>query len=214
MPGLILNPAEIRQQFTPLAAPSVATAARIPNRIDRRDEMLPASDQRATSECAAYAVAGILEARNWRDTGSFQQIDPAPIYAEAKRHDGSTRPGTTLDAALRAAVRLQLLPEPGVIHAFLTREDYYRALHRYGLVLLAFNITEAWRKPSTSGWLRDDADQPLIGGHAVVGCGYDRNPKGWNAVQNSWNDSNGWHGFIRMTHAQFDRQFMYGMAWS
>lgn len=212
-PGLILNEAEIVREFTPLAAPAISKRTPIPNRIDRRDEMLPASDQRDTSECAAYSIAGIIEAKNWRDTGVFTQIAPGPIYAEAKKNDGYAGDGTTLNAALNAAVKLGLMPKPKEVYAVTDREGYYRALHRYGFVHLAFNITDAWSHPSASGWLREDSHLPLIGGHAVAGCGFDRSAKGWNAIQNSWSDTNGWHGFLRMTHEQFDRQFMYGLAW-
>lgn len=212
-PGLILNKAEILREFAPLASPPISSDTPIPNRIDRRDEMLPASDQRATSECAAYSLAGIIESKVWRDTGVFKQIYPAPIYAEAKKHDDRPGPGTTLDAALKAAVALGLMAAPKEVFAIFDRESYYRALHRYGFAHLAFNITDAWSEPSASGWLREDAHLPLIGGHAVAGCGYHRATGGWNAIQNSWSDGVGWHGFMRMKHAQFDRQFMYGLAW-
>lgn len=212
-PGLILNKSEILREFSPLASPPISRATPIPNRIDRRDEMLPSSDQRSTSECAAYSLAGIIEAKAWRDTGVFKQVDPAPIYAEAKRNDGYTGDGTTLDAAIKAAVKLGLMAAPKEIFAISDRDGYCRALHRYGFAHLAFNITDAWQKPSASGWLRDDAHLPLIGGHAVAGCGYDRATAGWNAIQNSWSDGIGWHGFMRMKHEQFDRQFMYGLAW-
>jgi hypothetical protein len=212
-PGLILNKSEIVREFTPLAAPPISRRTPIPNRIDRRDEMLPASDQRATSECAAYSIAGIIEAKNWRDTGVFTQIDPSPIYAEAKKTDGYAGAGTTLNAVFDAVVKLGLMPKPNEVYAITDRDGFYRALHRYGFVHLAFNITEAWSRPSTSGWLLEDSHLPLIGGHAVAGCGFDRNAKGWNAIQNSWSDTKGWHGFLRMTHAQFDRQFVYGLAW-
>ena len=212
-PGLILNQAEILRKFAPLAAPPISKSCPIPNRIDRRDEMLPASDQGSTSECAAYSIAGIIESINWRDTGIFTQIDPGPIYAEAKRNDGYPGDGTTLDAVLNAVVKLGLMAKPKEIFTIEDREGYYRALHRYGFVHLAFNITDAWSNPETNGELPDDAKLPLVGGHAVVGCGYNRAASGWNAIQNSWNDSLGWHGFMRMSHAQFDRQFMYGLAW-
>lgn len=210
--GLIINESEIVQKFTPLAAPPISRNTPIPFRLDRRDEMLPSSDQRATSECAAYSLAGIIESQLWKETGTFKQIDPAPIYREAKKHDGYEGEGTTLNAALNAAVTLGLMPKPKEIYAIRDRVGFYRALHRYGFVHLAFNITDAWLTPSSDGWIKDDADLPMVGGHAVAGCAFDRSRE-WIGIQNSWSNTIGWHGFMRMTDAQFDRQFLYGLGW-
>ena len=126
---------------------------------------------------------------------------------------GGNKGMASLKTAMDAAINLGLMVRPKEIFAINDLNGLYRAIHRYGFVHLAFNITDAWSHPSTSGWLREDSHLPLIGGHAVAGCGFDRNAKGWNAIQNSWSDTNGWHGFLRMTHEQFDRQFMYGLAW-
>lgn len=175
--------------------------------------MLPASDQGQTSQCAAYSLAGILESLKWRDTGEYHQIDPNPIYAGAKRIDGFKGEGTTLDAVLRSAISLGLMPKPKEVFAITDMLSFQRALHRYGFVHLAFNITEAWSHPRPNGWLPEDGHLPQIGGHAVVGCAFDASPAGWVGIQNSWSGGIGWNGFMRMTKDQFKRQFLYGLAW-
>lgn len=212
--GLIIDAPGHFANYALLSAPPIAAKTPVPKRIDRRDEMLPASNQGLSSECAAYSLAGILEAKKWRDTGVFKQIDPSPIYAEAKNRDGYAGAGTTLKAAMDAAIALGIMAKPTEIFAISDLLGFKRALHRYGFAHLAFNITDAWSEPSAAGWISDDASLPLIGGHAVAGCAYDSsNGQQWIGIQNSWSNSVGWHGFMRMSEVQFKRQFLYGVAW-
>lgn len=165
--GLIIDAPGHFAAYSLLAAPPITSKTPIPERIDRRDEMLPSSNQGTTSQCAAYSLAGILEAKNWRDTGVFKQIDPSPIYAEAKRNDGYSGNGTTLKAAMDAAISLGLMVKPTEIFAIKDLAGYHRAVHRYGFAHLAFNITDAWSNPGESGWIKDDSQLELIGGHEI-----------------------------------------------
>lgn len=212
--GLIIDAPGHFASYSLLSAPPISPKTPIPERIDRRDEMLPASNQGKTSECAAYSLAGIIEAKNWRDTGTFSQIDPHPIYVEAKKLDGYAGNGTTLKAAMDAATSLGLMARPTEIFAINDLNGLYRAIHRYGFAHLAFNVTDAWSNPSTSGWLPKDEHEPMIGGHAVAGCAFSRaSGQSWIGIQNSWSNAVGCHGFMRMTDSQFKRQFLYGVAW-
>lgn len=186
----------------------------VPALVDLRPQLLPASNQGETPKCAAYAMAGWIEYYNWKYDGITAQIDPDPIYKRAKELDGMPLvEGTTLECALQAAQDLHLI---SVVDAASIRTvsstGVQQALHRYGVVLSAFTITDKWWNATADGWLNKGGLE--IGGHAVLTIGYsavDTPP--WFAVQNSWGEKQGWRGFNRMTPEMFHQQFDYGLVW-
>ena len=186
----------------------------VPAHIDRRTELLPCSNQGYTSKCAAYSIAGWLEYYNWKYYGVARQIDPNPIYKEAKKLDGAPdEDGTTLEAVLNAARNLGLITNVDMksIREISYPSDIKQAIHRYGVVLTALNITDEWFNAEPRGWIPDGGN--YIGGHAILACGYsDIESPNWIAVQNSWGDEQGWRGFNRLTPELFNEQFMYGLV--
>lgn len=197
-----------------LAAPLSTTMNVVPALVDLRPQLLPASNQGETPKCAAYSMAGWLEFYNWKYKGIAAQIDPDPIYARAKVIDGEpTVRGTTLEAVLQAAQDLQLIsPIDTSSIRQVSASGVQQALHRYGVVLAAFNITEGWTSATPNGWVAEGGVD--LGGHAVLLCGYSivDNPP-WYGIQNSWGEQHGWRGFNRMTFPMFKRQFDYGLIW-
>lgn len=208
IPGLLSRSAPRRSL---LAAPIGYFA---PRHIDRRSELLTASNQGQTSQCVAYALAGWLEYYRWKYAGVAEQIDPAPIYNRAKEIDGfPNQDGTTLEAALQAAQDIGLMSpvDQGSLIDVSTELEVKQALHRYGVVLAAFVATDAWMNPSSDGWMQPGGR--AIGGHSVLLCGYsDLETPPWYALQNSWGDI-GWRGFVRMSSEQFAAEFSYGLTW-
>lgn len=206
-PGLL--PRRVSLQRRLLTSPASYVP---PKHIDRRSELLTASNQGDTSQCVAYALAGWIEHYRWKYEGVVAQIDPAPIYKLAKGIDGyPNEDGTSLEAGLQAAQELGLMPLVGSIREVTTEIEVKQALHRYGVVLAAFNATEAWGNPGSDGWMQPDG-RPL-GGHAVLLCGYsDIDVPPYHALQNSWGDI-GWRGFVRMSPRQFVAEFQYGLTW-
>lgn len=211
VPGLLpRKPTDRRFVAAPLAAGNYV----VPATIDLRSQLLPSSNQGETPKCAAYAMAGWLEFYNWKYKGVAQQIDPDPIYARAKQLDGEpTVQGTTLEAVLQAAQDLQLISDIATTSIRqVSAKGVAQALHRYGVVLAAFDITENWTDARPNGWIAEGGLG--LGGHAVLLCGYslvDTPP--WYAIQNSWGEQNGWRGFNRMAVPMFDSQFVYGLIW-
>lgn len=186
----------------------------VPSLVDLRPQLLPASNQGDSPKCAAYAMAGWLEFYNWKYKGITQQVDPDPIYSRAKELDGvPTVDGTTLECALQAAQDLGLLaPVDATTIRFVTVEGVRQALHRYGVILSAFSITDKWWRAMPDGWLSPGGLD--MGGHAVLTIGYSAvDAPQWYAVQNSWGDTQGWRGFNRMTPEQFNQQYDYGLVW-
>jgi hypothetical protein len=91
--------------------------------------------------------------------------------------------------------------------------DVRRAIHRYGPILSAYEITRGWVQVPLNGWITEST--VAEGPHAVVTCGYadDETPQ-YVEIQNSWGtDGVGWRGFMRMTTAQFTNTFNYALAW-
>lgn len=186
----------------------------VPALVDLRPQLLPASNQGQTSKCAAYAMAGWLEYYRWKYMGIAQQIDPDAIYARAKELDGVPHvAGTTLECVLQAAQDLELMAQVDVDSIRdISKGELQQALHRYGVVLAGFRITDKWSAASADGWIAPGGTE--IGGHAVVLCGYSQiDTPPWYAFQNSWGEGQGWRGFNRMTPEVFNQQFDYGLVW-
>jgi len=88
-----------------------------------------------------------------------------------------------------------------------SRRDVQFALHKHGVCIAGFMITEGWNEVSSkTGYIGDDPE--VIGGHATLLCWYDSEGVGF---QNSW-DKWGVKGFGRMTWTQFETQFMYAVV--
>jgi hypothetical protein len=207
-PGLLPRKATDRRFLAaPLAAVNV-----VPALVDLRPQLLSSSNQGNTPKCAAYSMAGWLEYYNWKYKGIAAQIDPDPIYDRAKMLDGVPEAaGTTLEAVLQAAHDLQLItPVETASIRFVGPDGVQQALHRYGVILAAFNIAEGWRGAAPNGWIAEGG--VALGGHAVLLCGYSTvdNPP-WYGIQNSWGEQQGWRGFNRMTVSLFKQQFDYGL---
>jgi len=176
---------------------------------DLRAHVTRIENQGNTPQCAAYALTSICEMLNWRHTGLRVELDPVKLYEEAKRIDGAPREeGTTLHCAYNAARNIRYLPE-GVtgFREIASFDGWQWALHRGAPVFAGFNISEEWGRAGRDGKVADGGR--LIGGHAVVGVQFAPNEFG---VANSWGEACGADGCVRLSAAEFDRQFMYGLV--
>jgi len=201
------------RRFQLLSSP-LLTSSRYysPVHIDRRSELLTSNNQGNTQECVGYAIAGWAEYYRWKYLGIAEQIDASKIYERAKQIDGyPNEEGTTLEAGLQAAQDLKLLPPATRIREVSTKSEVKEALHRYGVVISSFMATDKWMNPESSGWMQEGGEK--LGLHCVLLCGFSdiENPN-YFSLQNSWGDI-GWRGFVRMSPAQFDKEFQYGLAW-
>lgn len=208
--GLCLDRIELQSVSGPERSGFVA-----PEYIDSRPYCMAADDQSTTPRCAAFSMAGLIEVRTWINTHIPKTVDPAPLYAEAKRIDGNNSPGTYFESVFQAAKNLKLIPDTATLVKLTNFLDVKFALHKNAVCLLGFNIDDGWNKTDTrSGWV--DNGTRTLGGHAVLGC-YFYDSRSLSeppsvGFQNSWSSSWGMRGFGRMTLSQFDKQFMYGVA--
>lgn len=180
-----------------------------PAYVDSRPYCLLTSDQSNNPACAGFATAGYIEVMNWRRTHRAEQIDGLAIYRKAKELDGSSSEGTTLEWAVKGAIALGLLPGSTTMRAIRTAQDVQFALHSHGVAIAGFKITEGWDRPNKqTGYIEDSL--VVRGGHAVLLSWYQLKDEnyGW---QNSWTENWSVNGFGRMTRAQFDQQFQYGI---
>lgn len=183
----------------------------VPEWVDSRPLCLPSSNQGPESSCAGYATAGFIEVNNWKKTGVQTQVDGSLIYKKAKEIDGQPKSdGTTLTKAVLAAKILGLLPEKQNVRVVQSRLDVQFALHKYGVCIVGFNITDEWDQVGKlTGFIANNENHVVRGGHATLLCYYDSLGVGW---QNSWDVTWGVKGFGRMSWPQFDEQFMYGVV--
>lgn len=182
-----------------------------PNVIDNRDLCTITEDQGQTSKCAAYTASQYAENIRWRLDGYPTPIDMNQIYDYAKTIDGmGGGDGTTLTAVAQALLFYKHLPGTNANIKVLGKNinDIKFAIHKYGTVMCAFNITQEWFSLSQSNpVLYSPSPSPTAGGHAVLGCGYNADGV---FIQNSWGSKWGSFGFALIPWNKVQEQFMYG----
>lgn len=175
----------------------------------------PVENQGAKPWCAAYSASSYAENILWRVKGYREEIDPAPVYAHAKRIDGAPDgDGTYLECALDALLEQGLFDRNvSKVKTFGGRmfgsdtalDDLKYAVHRYGVCVAGFNITSEWFDPKGDVIRGERAARQ--GGHAVTVCGYDETGV---LILNSWGADYARNGFVYLSNKAFDDQFMYG----
>lgn len=183
-----------------------------PATIDLSDYNLRPKDQGNKPWCAAYAAAGFAENILWRKNDYPMEIDPSWIYEYAKKVDGMPdADGTTLTAVLQALLANKVFDSDiCTIKVLRTLEQVKYAIHKFGCCLAGFNISKEWygcNKKNPTIYGRKGTSQTLIGGHAVLCCGYDRN---FLKGRNSWGDEYGWYGDFAISWNKAEAQFAYG----
>ena len=186
------------------------TAFLAPKTIDLRDYCAKTQDQGALPWCAAYSACGFATNVLWRKTDFPTTIDAEPIYRFAKSIDDSPNTeGTTLHAALQGLLKEKYFDETICSVATLrTMPQVKYAIHKFGCCLLGMIVSREWYKCSAKkATISGKKDRDLLGGHAVLACGYNEDGM---IIQNSWGVEWGSYGFALITWAEFLREFMYG----
>lgn len=180
--------------------------------VDLRGYCTKTEDQGQYPYCAAYTASQFAENIKWRVNGYPKDIDPVPLYNFAKSIDGDPHgDGTTLDAVCEALRHFGYF-DPDKCKTRLiwggsgARDAVKFAIHRYGVALGAFNITEEWYGKNKNDCIIKNGKSPHVGGHANLIAGYNLTGV---ILQNSWGLSFGLDGFSIMTWEEFDRQFIY-----
>jgi len=180
-----------------------------PRKLDFRDACLQSSNQDNTPHCAGYSTAGYIEIKKWQKRHYPEQFDGDAIYYEAKKLDG--RPnvkGTRLQYSAQAAINLGLI-DGDIQYIGKNRDDIKCAIHSHWACIAGFNITNEWNMVNGYGIIKNLGDRAvLIGGHAVLICGY--SDEGIY-IQNSWGTSWGLYGFGLLSWGQVDKQLMEGV---
>ena len=183
-----------------------------PKTVYCMDYFLPTKDQGTKPWCAGYSAAEFLENILWRRDDVPQNVDPTWIYQWAKKNDGMpNEDGTSLTAVLDALLAHQCFDKEKCSVKVLRNEDQVKyALHKYGVCLLGMNISREWyacNAQKTAIYGQKGCSQSLIGGHAIVAGGMDRDGI---YILNSWGEDWASYGRALITWDQFRRQFIYG----
>jgi len=210
------NPLGLR---TPTAIPKsrlfrAAQNFQAPKELILTGYCVPVDDQGQLPWCAAYSAANYAENLLWRKRGYHTEIDPAPLYSYAKTIDGDpTGDGTYLECTLQALMKYGHFDSTvckiktiggSVFGNGSALNDVKYAIHKYGVCMAGFNITDEWFNPS-KGVVRGTSKKSQ-GGHAVLIVGYDEDGV---IIQNSWGLSYAHDGFVYLTNKAFEEQFMY-----
>lgn len=180
-----------------------------PRKIDNRDMCLRTDNQGNTPQCAAYSTAGFIEFQHWKIKHYPEQINPDPIYQEAKRIDGDNNPGTYLKSATQAVINLGLM-DGTPKHIDKSELDIQFAIHQYGVCIGGFMITDEWNLVEKStGKISILSNARQRGGHAVLLNGYDYEGL---YIQNSWSEDWGIYGFAILPWELFNKQILDAMV--
>jgi hypothetical protein len=181
-----------------------------PKSLPLMDYCLPTDDQGCNPWCAAYAAAGFAESILWRLRNYPEQMPPKWIYDYAKTIDGDPNgSGTSLVATLKALLWKGIFDEKVCsVKVIRTVEQLKFAIHKFGCCPVGFNISREWyRCNENKASICGEGDASLIGGHAVLACGF--MPDGLY-IHNSWGESWGKDGFAIVSWEEVERQFIYG----
>lgn len=183
-----------------------------PNIVDSRDLCTVTENQGNAPKCAAYTASQYAENIRWRLNDYPEQIDPNKIYEYAKLVDGMNGgDGTTLEAVAKALLHYSILPGTEANIKIIYKDnlnDIKYAIHKYGVVMTAFNISNGWFNLNASNPVLSVSDRsPSAGGHAILGCGYNNDGL---FIQNSWGKDWGSYGFALIPWNKVADQFMYG----
>ena len=181
-----------------------------PETIDLRDYCLQTRDQGGNPWCAAYSATSFKSNIFWRKADTPVSFDPSPVYAWAKKNDGSPNSsGTTLNAALQALI------EDGSFDKRICNVKVLRnikqikyAIHKFGCCLVGLDVTTEWNNCNKNkSTICGKGKYDNMGGHAVLACGYNRDGL---IIQNSWGENWGAYGFALITWDELEREFLYG----
>lgn len=182
-----------------------------PDRIDERPRMTKCEDQGSKPWCAAYAATQFAENILWRKNGFPEEIDPSWVYSDAKKLDGSPdTDGTTLNAVFQAMLNKGTFDSDicRIRIVMPTEANVKFAIHKFGVMLAGFNITEEWYRVNPNKTAICSKNRlPGIGGHAVVIVGFE--PSG-AYIMNSWSSKWGNYGTALITWDKLYEQMMYG----
>jgi len=189
-----------------------------PATIDLRDYCTKTEDQGSKPWCAAYTAAQWCENIKWRINDYPENVDPTWIYSYAKSIDGDPKgDGTTLVAVLKALLYKKLFDEKlckikVISKGSSARSNVKYAIHKFGCILGAFNITQEWYTVRNGNMsVKGINGYESVGGHAVLFCGYNRDGV---IIQNSWGEGWGSYGFGLISWNAFDQQFLYAAVLS
>lgn len=195
--------------------PSLSTGIQqfvAPKSLPFMDLCLPTDDQGRNPWCAAYAAAGFAESVLWRKRNYPEQISPDWIYRYAKTVDGNPDDdGTSLVATIKALLAKGLFDANVCkIKVVKTVQQLKFAIFKFGCCPIGLNISREWyacNKDKSS--IYGQGDTTLVGGHAVLACGYLQDGL---LIHNSWSEKWGKDGFAIVSWEELKRQFIYGVV--
>ena len=206
----------------------------LPEAFSRKDEMPPVRDQKKLGTCAGHGGWAIDEWQERQQKDNPEGgLSPRFVYQMAKQIDGiPSTPGTHLRAVLEVLQKYGTCPETMLPYSGLTSDvnlppppeaavkaaepykigvytklggldELKRALVEQGPVLAGVMVAESFL--DAKSYIPPPGGK-LLGGHAIVFCGYDDNIKcgpytGAVLVMNSWGTSWGQSGFSWIPYA-------------
>jgi C1A family cysteine protease len=194
-------------------------SADLPRRVNHESLLGPAEDQGFTSECVAYAAAGLKRFHEWRQSKVWLGFDPHPLYQVCKTLDGHPElNGTSPRVAMEVLRTKGMAASDGTIYGIetyarqTTVDGIRQALASDGPVILGIRISiDAFNALSNAEI--DESKSGHLAGHCMLIVGYD-DELGAFRVRNSWGTSWGDNGHLWLDYGYLERVDPEFDAWS
>lgn len=153
--------------------------------------------------CVAFALSQADESLRIIMGQSARAIDPLVLYWETKRREGreGVDEGTTFESA-HGVLSLYTQSISNLVNVL--PDDIPAAIVRHRVVLLGLEIDEGWYKCNALTG-RPAKSDTIIGGHAILACGYDRQDV---YVANWWRTGWGFKGYCRLPRGYVRERWM------
>lgn len=189
----------------------------LPPKVDLRAQFPPVWDQGNLGSCTAFAIDAAFEFVQLRTPESFFEPSHLATYYNEREIEGTVMydSGAEMRTSIKAVVQYGVCPQtmwPYAIDKFTTKpppECYTVALKNQGLIysgvqqtlcqmqgvlasgfpfVYGFSVYESFEFIGSDGIMpMPESGEAVLGGHAVVACGYDNETRRFT-VRNSWGD--------------------------
>jgi len=209
--------------------PPATLGATPPSMVDLSGAMPPIYDQGQLGSCTANAIAGLMQYTQMREGLPDYTPSRLFIYYEERKREGTiaSDAGAMIRDGMKVVAKLGAPPETewpydiarftehppvqcyydatgdrALSYARVPRPSLKAALAANHPVVIGFSVYESFETSAVA--LTGDAPMPalgedLLGGHAVLLCGYDDRTGRW-LLRNSWGVDWGNHGYFTLPY--------------
>lgn len=189
---------------------------KIPQVIDWSSKLWPVRNQGSSPSCVGQSGAGLKTCQECLEHNEIYTFDGENVYQDCKTADGNSESGTSIRTLMK------VLRNKGACwkkryykidnYAKLQRvPDYEYALAGIGPFVLGIAVFPSMENPENGVVDLPPEEAEILGYHAVLACGYDKEDKKLK-ILNSWGNDWANGGYALVTYGFLERHVI--SAWS